>query len=266
MASLRAAAAYFCLLVACYPATAEERVQVISCNEWGDELLVPGFLMKPSGDGPFPAVVLLCGCGGLGDNPDGRNVRAWASRLVEWGYVSLQVDSFTPRGTRSICEDRSVPGGVVAQDAFFAKAFLSELPFVDPKNIAVIGWSTGGGAVLHAVSRLLRNSEIAPFTCAIAFYPYCTSTPNPDTPLLVMIGRKDRGSSASLCEYAQKSGGYLGSKYEFSLVVYPEASHLFDVEGVKMDYQGEHMEYDPDAAADASIKTKAFLTKYLILK
>jgi dienelactone hydrolase len=262
MMSLRIAATCLFLFIAHF-AAAEEEVQIISRNEWGDELVVPGFLMKPDGHGPFPAVVMLYGCGGLGDNPDGRNVRAWAARLVEWGYAALIVDSFTPRGTRSICEDPSILGGTVAQDAFFAKTFLSQLPFVVPKNIAVIGWSTGGGAVLHTVSKLLRNSDTPPFNCAIAFYPYCTNTPNPDTPLLVLIGRKDRDFSASLCEYAQKSGGYRGSKYEFSLIVYPDATHLFDCKGLKMDYRGSHLEYNTEAAADAVSKTREFLAKYL---
>ena len=49
-----------------FPVIAEEKVQIVSQTEWGDKLLLPGFLYTPSGDGPFPAVIMLCGCGGIG--------------------------------------------------------------------------------------------------------------------------------------------------------------------------------------------------------
>jgi hypothetical protein len=52
-----------------------------------------GHLSGPKGDGPFPAIVLLHGCSGLG-----RANEVWTARLVDWGYVVLNVDSFGPRG------------------------------------------------------------------------------------------------------------------------------------------------------------------------
>ena len=52
-----------------------------------------GHLSGPKGDGPFPAIVLLHSCGGLG-----RSSEVWTARLVDWGYVVLNVDSFGPRG------------------------------------------------------------------------------------------------------------------------------------------------------------------------
>src|SRR5580704_7268540 len=55
-------------------------------------------LYRPSGGGPFPAVVLLHTCAGLGPH-----VHAWARKLQDWGYVALVVDSFTPRGNGVVC-------------------------------------------------------------------------------------------------------------------------------------------------------------------
>jgi len=46
-------------------------------------------LVRPAGEGPFPAVVQLHGCGGL----EAQSYR-WARWLVEHGYVALVVDSF----------------------------------------------------------------------------------------------------------------------------------------------------------------------------
>ena len=60
-----------------------------------DETLPPyqgvplvGFLSRPKGDGPFPAIVILHGCGGLGP----RLKNDVAGRLVSQGYVVLVVD------------------------------------------------------------------------------------------------------------------------------------------------------------------------------
>jgi hypothetical protein len=73
-----------------------------------ESLMLKGTLMKPKGDGPFPAVVLLHGCEGMGGaGSDAYN--RWASRLKSWGYLTLQVDSFGPRGDSFICSNPILP-------------------------------------------------------------------------------------------------------------------------------------------------------------
>ncbi|HET6367398.1 MAG TPA: hypothetical protein VFG27_09245 [Pseudomonadales bacterium] len=49
-----------------------------------------GQLSLPDGPGPFPAMILMHGCNGVG-----RAERGWASALVSWGYAAFVVDSFT---------------------------------------------------------------------------------------------------------------------------------------------------------------------------
>ena len=51
---------------------------------------IQGYLAKPEGAGPFPAVIGLHGCGGMSDTTK----RKLADELVGWGYVVLLVDSF----------------------------------------------------------------------------------------------------------------------------------------------------------------------------
>jgi dienelactone hydrolase len=107
-----------------------------------------GKLTKPQGDGPFPAVVLLHGCGGIVKNNDD-----WAERLTSWGYVALQVDSFGPRGQSNIYSNTMlIPLHLRVQDAYDAKSYLAGFPFVDRNRIAVMGWFTGGNITLAAVS------------------------------------------------------------------------------------------------------------------
>ena len=48
--------------------------------------------------GPYPAVVVLHGCGGISSHSTGI-----ADRLGAWGYVALAVDSLSPRGISSAC-------------------------------------------------------------------------------------------------------------------------------------------------------------------
>src|SRR5262245_23309900 len=68
------------------------------------QLLLTGQLYRPDGSEPFPAVVALHGCGGIGPN-----LHRWAHTLQQWGYVVLLVDSFSPRGKTNICDStRSV--------------------------------------------------------------------------------------------------------------------------------------------------------------
>ena len=52
-------------------------------------------IYKPSGPGPFPAVVVVHPCGGIGDH-----IGEWAKSLVAAGYVALVMDSFTQRNLR----------------------------------------------------------------------------------------------------------------------------------------------------------------------
>jgi dienelactone hydrolase len=48
--------------------------------------------------GPYPAVVVLHGCGGISSHSAGI-----ADRIGSWGYVALTVDSLGPRGMTSRC-------------------------------------------------------------------------------------------------------------------------------------------------------------------
>jgi dienelactone hydrolase len=230
--------------------------------EAGRSLPLPGVLHKPDGDGPFPAVVMLVGCGGYaGGGPNADHQSSWARKLVEWGYVALQVDSYSPRGPSLNCD---FAGSItISRDAFAAKSYLSTLPYVDPENIAVVGWSMGGIAALKIIDAYFRQDGMIPFKAAVAFYPQSFPVYKPDTPLLILIGEQDK-----LCN--PLSSKLLAEKYEekgwkpaMVLVVYPDAGHAFDLEGIDLMWAGHHLKYDPQAAADATERTRDFLAKHL---
>ena len=58
---------------------------------------IPIAVSRPDGPGPFPAVVIMHDCSGLGPTASGAPGR-WARELVARGYVVVMPDSFTPRG------------------------------------------------------------------------------------------------------------------------------------------------------------------------
>lgn len=217
-----------------------------------------GRMAVPPGDGPFPAVIFMHGCGGLS-----RNMRSWAKRLYEWGYAVLVVDSFGPRGTRQICDSTAqllsyYP--VRVQDAYDARKYLSGLPHVDPGRIAIMGWSHGGGVVLRALSK--SNNE--PFRAAVAFYPWCDFVLDGlNAPLLILIGEKDDWTPAARCSQAMVSD----AEPEVILKIYPGAYHCFDYDAMDTWVRGavgmQRLLSDPEATADAARTIRDFLKRHM---
>ena len=219
-------------------------------------------LWRPEGAGPFPAVVVLHGCGGISDNH-----RGWAGRLAGWGYVAFLVDSFRPRNVRSTCYGGGVPTPKQrAQDAFNAAAYLRTLPDILPDRIGVIGFSHGGSTVMEAV---LQNAVPVdrggrPFAAAVAYYPGCNPKPPwsiPATDTLILIGKNDDWASAPNCQALV--AGKAGMPHAPQIKVYPNAVHDFDGTGVPR-LVGDHMMGgDREAALDSYAMTQAFLAARL---
>jgi dienelactone hydrolase len=232
-----------------------------SAAQYGGIANLAGRLKKPDGSGPFPAVVLLHGCGGMQPGRD----NAWAERLSGWGYATLQVDSFRPRGLSSVCTYSGREATDILQqrvtDAYDAKRYLAGLSFVDRRRIAVMGWSHGGATTLETVYTKTDD----PFH-AVAFYPSCRRMlTGLNAPLLILIGEADDWTSAARCgEMMPKEQ----AAPEVLLKVYPGAHHAFDSTGASRDVAGSrgslhHLEHHPGAAADSILRTRAFLEKYL---
>jgi dienelactone hydrolase len=232
-----------------------------------DSVTLKGTLMKPEGKGPFPAVVLLHACDGIkgekGAAADFYN--NWASRLRSWGYLTLLVDSFGPRGDSSICNSSDLQGKYVlkrAMDAHDAQSYLAGKSFVDPKRIAVMGWSHGALSLIAAVSEM-PGKTVVPFQAAIAFYPYCYKTlADLNAPLLILIGASDDWCPAKLCSSNMPKEGK--AKHEVILKVYPGAYHGFDrPRDSAVIYLGHVIQYDRQATSDSILQVKEFLEKYL---
>ncbi len=215
-----------------------------------------GYLAKPTGEGRFPAVILLHTCAGISDHEE-----SWSDRLVSWGYVVLTVDSLTPRGDKYICDGsmRTITPWVRALDAHGARGYLSTRPFVDPNRVAVMGLSHGGMATLEAIRQsTFTGLATTPFQAAVVFYPLCSHPEPIDTATLILIGGEDNWTPPDLCrEYLSN----LQPPHEVVLEVFPGAHHAFDHPGIDMVELGHTVRSNPEATAQAVRMTREFLSK-----
>src|SRR5258708_4947586 len=175
-----------------FPSTSQQAPKLLGYLARPD-LGLAAELGGPSNNGA--AVVVLHGCVGITGHFTGI-----ADRLSSWGYVALAVDSLGPRGISSRCGIGSLDQPF---DAYAALRYLSELYFVDPARVAVLGNSMGGFAVLYAVdpdsvAQYFRDR----FRAAIAFYPGCdipTAATMMTAPTLILIGEADEASPVKRC-------------------------------------------------------------------
>jgi len=106
-----------------------------------------GWLYRPDGEGPFPAIVLAHPCNGVS-----AHTHTWGHLLASWGYVVLAPDSFGPRGEKSVCgRGMAVTGRMRVADVAGALDWLNAQPFVRKNDIGLIGHSHGGWTTMRAV-------------------------------------------------------------------------------------------------------------------
>ena len=79
----------FLLLAGCVAATSSLTLTTNAAN--GTLEQIPATMLKPEGPGPFPAVVIMHDCSGLGQRSSGAPIR-WARELLERGYVIVLPD------------------------------------------------------------------------------------------------------------------------------------------------------------------------------
>ena len=222
-----------------------------------------GYLRQPNGAGPSPAVVLLHSCDGNWQRLDER----WGRRIASWGYVTLTVDSFGPRGIKDACGSGAPVA--LAFDAYRALNFLAQQPSVDPARVAVLGFSQGGWLALSSVERgIIEQISHNKFRAAIAFYPPCLGFKgNMTVPTLVLIGELDDWTLAKECRNmveGRDDWGISRQKGEgapIRLIVYPGAHHGFDAANPTTPIRllGHRLEFNQQAADQSIGAVREFL-------
>ncbi len=197
-----------------------------------------GLLLKPEGNHPFSAVIMLHGCSGMLTRSGKlkRRPTFWSHWLAARGHLVLLADSFTPRGHNSICKIKKRPVKPDRErpfDAYGALEYLQSRPDVRPDRIFLMGWSNGAMTLLWTVK---AGSPARPaglshdFRAAIAFYPGCVKLSKTDyranIPVLLQLGEADDWTPAKPCLSLMANANQRGST--ISAEVYPGAYHNFD--------------------------------------
>jgi len=219
-------------------------------------------LVLPDGPGPFPAVILLHGCNGLGSG-----IWTWSRRLQGWGYAALVLDSFSARGVATVCAPElqshvSVQDRVA--DVLNAALYLRTLPKIDGSAIAVLGQSHGGSTAAMVTEQRYQREYPGLLRAAVNYYGSCGWPPEAHgtIPLLALAGEADDWGSPAL------SCGVFGAKLRpdqpFEIHTYPGVWHSFDnPQQATTTFVGHRMGYDDAAANDSYQRVHAFLDKWL---
>ncbi len=216
------------------------------------DLNLGGYLVAPSGNGPFPAVVVIHENRGLNEH-----TRDVARRFAVEGFVALAPDALARiGGTASMKtpnETRSAIGTVTPEQALAdleaALIYLDTLPNVRKGHLGSVGfcWGDARSFALTLNSDKVRGS--------VVFYgsaPPTAELVNVKAPVLGLYGELDTRITSAVPEVAaaiQAAGKSFDSK------IYKGANHAF------FNDTGER--YAPTAAADAWAKAVGFLREKL---
>jgi dienelactone hydrolase len=192
---------------------------------------IAGVLRLPRGSGPFPAVVLIAGSGGIGSNID-----YWDHQFLSHGIATFTIDGFTGRGIVSLVTDQSRLGLMnMIVDLYRGLGVLAKRPEIDAHRIAVMGFSRGGIIALYSAMRRFQSewneSGVTP-AAYVPLYPLCNIKFAGDEdvvggPIRIFHGAIDDyvpiGPCKDYVERLKKAGK------DAEITALPDAYHAFDM-------------------------------------
>jgi carboxymethylenebutenolidase len=211
---------------------------------------IGGYLSKPAGKGPSPAIILIHEWWGLNDQ-----IKGIADKFAADGYVALAVDLYKGKVASDADQAHMYMAGLSPEDALAsmlaAFTYLESQPDVRKDKIGSIGWCMGGG---YSLQLALSQPKLA---ACVMFYGRVVLDPEKlkalNCPVLGIFGEKDQAIIPDDAKQFEKLGKSLGKKIEVH--IYPGAGHGFFNETGK--------NYDAAASKDAWAKTTTFFGTYL---
>jgi dienelactone hydrolase len=197
-------------------------------------LSVPDIEAGEVAAGGAPAVLICHGSDGV----DGRGA-FYADALHSAGFATLEIDMWAARGTARGAKGRAASVPQTLPDAFAALSCLASQPEIDPKRVAIIGFSWGGAVTLLSATRRYADALAEPgqaFAAHAAFYPVLWSynrVPGHEfgdltaAPVLIQAGADDAYDDEEV------NAGFLErldpqTRTRVRLIVHPNATHAFD--------------------------------------
>ena len=215
---------------------------------------VPGYLARPDGDGPFPAVLVLQEWWGLNDH-----IKDVTNRMAGEGFVALAPDLYHGQVTEEPDEARKLAMALerprVIKELQGAVDYLIALDEVSPKQVGVMGFCMGGGM---AAGMAYLGQHVG---AAVVFYGNVRDLADDEiatqvsAPLMGNFGGDDQGIPVDTVAAAEAKLQALGKTVDFH--IYPGAPHAF------FNDTRPHI-YHEAAAKDAWQRTLGWLRRYLI--
>jgi carboxymethylenebutenolidase len=184
-----------------------------------------GYLAKPSGNGPFPAVLMIHEWWGLN-----KDTTLLAEALADEGFVVLAADAFrgsvasTPGNARK--QVTETPREQIAADLDAALDFLRSHPRVAPGRVASLGFCFGGTQSMYMGT---RNPELA---AVVIFYGGGPIQRAADLgsmrqagPVLGIYGEEDGNIPVS--QVRNFEDALESRKVEHTVTLYPGVGHAF---------------------------------------
>ena len=218
----------------------------------GDGVALMGYVAKPSGDGPFPAVLVCHENRGLNEH-----IRDVARRFAKAGYVGLALDMLSRQGGTDAAGGASSAPGLLSNippqqfvDDFKAGLlFLQSQAFVAPDRFGMTGFCFGGGVTWRCAT------QIAELKAAVPFYgpnPPLADVPKIQAAVLAIYAEQDQRINAgiSAIETAMQE-----NNKTFEKIIYPNANHAF--------HNDTGSRYVEEAAKDAWQQTLSWFAEHL---
>ncbi len=164
----------------------------------------------------------------------------WSEHHLEYlsiyrkmGFATFEIQSFNSREVSStVGEQISVTTAMMILDSYKALEALSQDKRIDINNVAITGWSLGGGvALFSAWLPLIESIGIDQrFKAHLAIYPPCLVEMDlikfSDAPIHILIGEKDNWVAADACE--QLVQNLKNENVNIDITIFPNAHHGFD--------------------------------------
>lgn len=203
-----------------------------------------GYLAKPSGNGQYPAIIMIHEWWGLNEN-----IRDMAEKLASHGYIVFAVDLYDGQIATTSDEARELRSSF--EESYWIENMNVASTFVQeqysPEKIGSVGWCFGGG---QSLSLALNNEDI---DATVIYYGQLTTEKDTlskiNWPVLGIFAELDQGIPPQLVNEFEAALNDL--EIPNDIYIYPDVNHAF------ANPSGER--YAPEASMDAWQKTIEFL-------
>ena len=218
----------------------------------GEEGTITAYQARPSGEGPFAAILLIHENRGLTEH-----IRDVARRFAKVGYMGLAPDLLSRTGGTAQFSDEAETttaiseldqGGVIS-DMQSSVTWLEQQPYVQEGRIGGVGWCWGGGQSWRLATQEPRVNAV------VSFYgpnPPLEDVPNIQAAVLGIYGEEDSRITDQEPELEEALAD-AGKTYE--MIVFEDANHAF--------FNDTSERFNPEAAEEAWSNTLGWFGQYL---